>query len=195
MKPRATRLFLLLGLLASLNAGAQFNCGGGGPDGPTGDDGGVNGPNDRGGVRRTVSASGPSIVDQFQPLLQEVAADLKLTPRQLVLWERYEEKVGALMADQLRLEASSARRLTALQQIETRVATVRNRLTAIEDVAEAAGTLYEALDPGQKKVADLRLAATVPPLYSGLAAGGNGGPPRGEPGGGPRRREGRGGSN
>jgi len=156
----------------------------------------VNGPSDRGGVRRTVSASGASLVDQFLPLLQEVAADLKLTPRQLVLWERYQEKVGALMADQLRGESSAARRQSALQQIDTRVATVRNRLAAIEDVAEAARTLYEALDAGQQKIADQRLAATVPPLYSGLAAGGSA-DARGRPGGngGPQRREGRGGPN
>lgn len=203
MKNRSTRrLLLCTAVLASLSACAQFGdrgMGGGRGGPPGGDDGGVNGGNDRGGVRRTVSASGPSIVDQIQSLLQEVADDLKLTPRQLVLWERYQEKVGALMADQMRLDFSSARRLTALQQIDARVATVRNRLAAMEDVAEAARTLYDALDPEQKKIADLRLAATVPPLYSGLVSTGNTNAERGRPGAGsggaPQRREGRGSPN
>lgn len=191
MKNRAIRLLLCTAALAGLGACAQF--GDGGRAGPPGGDGGVNGDNDRGGVRRTVSASGASIVDQTQSLLQEVADDLKLTPRQVVLWERYQEKIGALMADQLRLEFSSARRLTALQQVDARVATVRNRLAAMEDVAEAARVLYEALDPEQKKIADLRLPATVPPLYSGLASGENTDAGRARPGAGgaPQRREGR----
>lgn len=131
-------------------------------------------------------------LDRWSAQLDQTALELNLTPRQLVVWEDYQARTRALMNEQLRDEPSAARRLTAPQQIDTRVATVRHRLAAIEEVAAAATRLYEILDPEQKAVADRRLAATVPPLYSGLIScapmgapvgggdkpGGKGAPPR-----------------
>jgi hypothetical protein len=131
-------------------------------------------------------------LDQWSAQLEQTALELDLTPRQRVVWEDYENKTRALMNDQLRTEPTAPRRLTAPQQIDTRVTTVRHRLAAIEEVAAAATHLYEILDPGQKAIADRRLAATVPPLYSGLIScapmstpggpgdkpGGKGAPPR-----------------
>ena len=164
MKRTSTLFFLLL----LLSACAPF--GGGGRGGPSGD------------------AVGPpiiSVTDQQQVLLRETAAELKLTPRQLVLWERYQQRVGALMADQLRSEPSPNRRLSAPQQIDSRVATVRQRLAAIEEVQQAATAVYESLDAEQKKIADQLLAQTVPPLYSGLISCFTAPPTRDQPGGGP----------
>ena len=158
----------LFPILLVLGACAQLN------DGP---------PGDR-------SAATSSVIDRQQVLLREAAAELKLTPRQRVLWERYQERVGALMADQLRAESPSARRLSAPQQIDSRVATVRHRLAAIEEVQDTATAVYESLDAEQQKIADLRLAATVPPLYSGLISCFTAQPTRdsGGPGGAPPRR-------
>lgn len=154
-------IFLLLGACAQLN------------DGPPG-----GGPLARG-------AATTSIADQQQVLLRETATKLKLTPRQLVLWERYQDRAGALLADQLRADSPSTRRLGALQQIDSRVATVRHRLAAIEEVQDAAAAVYESLDAEQQKIADRRLAATVPPLYSGLITCFTAEPARDRAGGGP----------
>lgn len=189
-RPQTTRVLLAATLLSLSfhSAHAQFGGRGGqqsgGGGGPSDERGGQRGSD----MRRSVSL-GQQLIEQHRALLQEVAEDLKLTPRQLVLWEAYQEKIGTLIADQLRIESSSTRRTSALQQIDVRVDTVRNRLTAMEDIAEAARTLYAALDLEQKKIADQRLAATVPPLYSGLGdsgtrggSEGNGSPTRGERG-------------
>jgi len=162
MKRTSTLFFLLL----LLSACAPF----GGRGGPSSD------------------AVGPpiiSVTDQQQVLLRETAAELKLTPRQLVLWERYQQRVGALMADQLHSEPSPNRRLSAPQQIDSRVATVRQRLAAIEEVQQAATAVYESLDAEQKKIADQHLVETVPPLYSGLISCFTAPPTRDQPGGGP----------
>ena len=77
------------------------------------------------------------------------------------------------MADQMKQESASFARRTAVQQINSKVDTVRNRLAAMEDVSDKAVMLYQSLDDAQKKIADLRLPATVPTLYSGLACQGS----------------------
>ena len=170
------RALIPLLLSIALSACAPFSDGGG-RGGPPGD--GANAADDRRGASTTL------VTDQQQVLLEETAAELKLTPRQQVLWERYRQRIGALMADQLRPESSPSRRLSAPQQIDSRVATVRHRLAAIEEVEDAANAVYAALDAEQKKTADQRLAATVPALYSGLIACFTAPASRDAPGGGP----------
>lgn len=139
----------------------------------------IGGQDERGG--------GPSVVADTQERLRLTAEALKLTPTQLPLWDRYQEKIGALMADQMKLESYQARQ-GALQQISRRVDTVRNRLAAMEDIHESASKLYAALDEKQKLTADRMLISTVPALYSGLGASGSNTERKGErPGkGGPR---------
>lgn len=131
---------------------------------------------------------GASVVTNLQERLRQTAEALALTPTQWPLWDRYQEKIGALMADQMKLESWQPRQ-SAPQQIGRRVDTVRNRLAAMEDVQEAASKLYAVLDDKQKRTADQMLVATVPALYSGLSGGGNErsesrGSGRGGPGGG-----------
>lgn len=128
------------------------------------------------------------IREDLQTQLSDVEARLKLNPPQSPHWDRYREAIGALMADQLRLDPRPVARLDALRQIERRVDVVRNRLVAMEDIADAAKALYAVLDADQRRVADRLLPGTVPALYSGL--GGQDTPARGErgapPGGGRR---------
>lgn len=142
------------------------------------------GPPDGGGMSRgergydgprSVSASGGSsyVVDETQQTLSETAAALHLTPRQQVLWDSFQTRIGNLMADQIRGYINTPTGRTAVQQIDSKVDTVRDRLAAMEDIADAAKALYASLDQKQKETADLRLAATVPALYSGF--GGNAG--------------------
>ncbi|MGB4065794.1 MAG: Spy/CpxP family protein refolding chaperone [Azonexus sp.] len=126
-----------------------------------------------GGERDERGGGGTSVVANIQERLRLTAEALKLTPTQLPLWDRYQEKIGALMADQMKMESHQARQ-GALQQISRRVDTARNRLTAMEDIHESAGKLYAALDDKQKLIADQMLISTVPALYSGLGSGGGG---------------------
>lgn len=158
-----SRLLLSLCLTAGVAACA----------GPGGRDGGPGGTGRGDMAERRGGASSP--VDLVQAQLRDSAEELKLTPKQLPLWEAYQEKVGALMADLLRSETYQRPGQSAPRQIAGKVDTVRNRLAALEDIAEAANRLYDSLDAGQKAVADRRLANTVPALYSGLGgAGGRG---------------------
>ncbi len=108
------------------------------------------------------------VVDDLQTQLAEVEQRLSLTPLQQPLWERYRETIGALMADQLRLDPRPVTRIDAVKQIGRKVDVVRNRLVAMEDIAEAAELLYGTLDADQRRVADRLLPGTVPALYSGL---------------------------
>src|SRR5574343_1985038 len=110
-----------------------------------------------------------SPVADLQADLSKTAEALALAPAQAVLWDAYQEKVGALMADQMKLPPyRAAARLSAPRQIEQKIDVVRNRLAAMEDIQEAAGRLYAALDDKQKSTADQLLARTVPALYSGF---------------------------
>lgn len=100
--------------------------------------------------------------------LRDTMLALALTPRQQVLWDVYQESVSALMSDQMRPENKVIRK-SAPHQINARVDTVRNRLAAMEEIADKANALYRSLDDRQKKIADERLLSTVPALYSGLS--------------------------
>lgn len=167
-----TRLNRFLGLIlitASLHACSQM---GGGPGGP-GDPGGRGGASDSG--PRSVSASRNPLFDEMQWQIEETATQLKLRPDQRPLWDAYMEKVGALMADQMRPTAyanadpkTGKPTKSALQQIDAKVDLVRNRLAALEDIADAAQRIYLSFDTQQREIADQALAATVPNLYSGL---------------------------
>lgn len=153
---------------------------GGGPGGGMGRGQDMGGPG--GGMGMQGGGGVQTVLDQLQNQLKSTADELKLTPKQLPLWDDYQEKVGALMSDMLRIPPYRGANQGAMQQINSKINTVRNRLTALEDIAEAAKKLYDSLDDVQKKVADRRLALTVPTLYSGLAAS-DGGPGSGTPGG------------
>jgi hypothetical protein len=143
---------------------------------PPGGDRGDEGPGTarRGGPTTAGEAGGSPPHALLQEQLRQTAEALALTPRQLPLWDTYQEKVGALLADQMKLPPYRARQ-TAPQQIAVKLDTVRNRLAAMEDIQEAASRLYAALDEPQKALADRMLAGTVPALYSGLATPGESG--------------------
>lgn len=156
------RLLLAILVASTLSVSACAPMGGRGPAN-----------NQPGGEHDERGGGSPSVVANLQERLRQTAEALQLKPTQLPLWDRYEEKVGALMSDQLKLESYQAR-LGALQQIARKVDTVRNRLTAMEDIQEAASKLYAALDEKQKLTADQLLPSTVPALYSGLGGSGGG---------------------
>lgn len=164
MEKLGRRLWLCPLLAIALSACAPM----GGRDGGMGRGPDMGGPGERG--MGSPGGGAQTVVDQLQNRLRSTAEQLKLTPKQLPLWDNYQEKVGALMSDMFRTQPYRAAHQNALQQIGGKVGTVRNRLAAMEDLAEAAAKLDESLDDGQKKVADRMLPVTVPNLYSGFVS-------------------------
>ncbi len=167
------------------------------PGGP----GGRAGHGPRGGNADADIGASYSPMLQLQEQLRDTADALRLTPKQTALWDIYQEKVGALMADQMKIPPYQSSRLSAIEQIGRKADVVRNRLAAMEDIQEAAAKLYLTFDESQKATADRMLAGTVPALYSGLGGtpsggertggrnrmgGGAGGDGGGPGGGGPR---------
>ncbi len=132
----------------------------------------------RGGADRDRARSDPvprdevttlSANDQVRMQLGSVRSGLKLTPEQASVWQVYENKVVDLLED-LSRGANQPQGGNALKQIDSRVDVVRNRLTAMEEIAEAANKLYASLSDEQKTMADRTLAGTLPALYSGAPA-------------------------
>ena len=103
--------------------------------------------------------------DQARMQLVNVHSALKLTPEQAPAWQVYENKVVGLLDDLSR--GFNQPGGNALKQIDARVEVVRNRLTAMEDIAEAAVKLYGGLSEEQRTTADRMLPGTLPALYSG----------------------------
>jgi hypothetical protein len=144
---------------------AQF----GGPMGGMG--GGPPGDGLDGRPRGSIMASGSHLIASTEQQLDNLRFQLKLHPEQESAWLSYQEKVGALVADQLRPEPTAvAEAGNAVRQVDRKADVVRNRLAAIEDIGDAARHLYDLLDEQQRAVADRLLAATVPSVYSGASA-------------------------
>jgi hypothetical protein len=97
-------------------------------------------------------------------------------PEQYTAWQRYADKVMAFADDASRARiAAAGEGRNALQKIDQQLDQARNRLTALEDIALAAKSLYGMLNAEQKLTADRRLAAVLVPN----AAFGGGVPPSG----------------
>lgn len=160
---------------------------GGGPMGGSMGRGGMGGPpggmRDGGspGERCSVSPSGDQLIANTMRQLDNVQYQLRLRPGQEVLWAAYQEKVGALLEDQLRPRRETVGG-NALQQMDGKIDIVRNRLAALEDISGAARKLYQQLDTAQREMADRLLPATLPAGDPGLGAerpGNPGRPPEG----------------
>ena len=94
--------------------------------------------------------------------LHEFHEDLKLSAAQEPAWEAYAERLKALARD-VRRERTHGSRVqgTLLQRLDRTVDLARNRLTAVEDIALAAKSLYAMLTEEQQKIADPRLANII----------------------------------
>jgi periplasmic protein CpxP/Spy len=153
---------LVLGVFFVQDATAQL--GGGFPGG-----GGMRGGMRGGGSReRNPTREGerpiqPNTVDDIEDRLGLLEDDLQLTAAQQTAWQRYADRVKALASDIARERGRSelAEKQTVVQQIDHAVDIARNRLTALEDIAAAAKSLYGTLAPEQQTRADPRLANIV----------------------------------
>ncbi len=103
--------------------------------------------------------------DQAQMQLNNARRILRLTPAQDPLFDTYQDRVVALLDDLNRGVPPTTVADSAIKQIDRRVDLLRNRLAALEDIADAARRLYAALTPEQKESADRVLPGTLPAMY------------------------------
>jgi LTXXQ motif family protein len=102
-------------------------------------------------------------VDQLEYRMYQLHADLRLTPVQDMAWGAFSDKVKAMVADITREQqrATASGTLNSMKQIEQTTDSIRNRLTALEDISAVARLLYDGLNEEQKTTADPRLASIV----------------------------------
>ena len=171
-------------LAAAADAMAQFGGGFPGGGGMPGGGGRRGGGGDRSAARdmQRPAAEQPR-VDYFEQTIEELRIDLKLQAAQMPAWEAYTAKVRALAGDiaRARSQMPPGPETNVLQRIDRAVDVARNRMTAIEEVSDAAKALYAALAPEQKVVADPRLATIVISLTNGAMARSPAMPPDGNP--------------
>ena len=107
--------------------------------------------------------------------LHELQEDLKLRLEQEPAFEAYARHVRALAVDVSRERRSlpATQGLSLLQRIERNVDAMRNRLAAVEEIADAAKALASTFSPEQQVSADPRL---VNLMLLPLAAQASGGP-------------------
>ncbi len=156
---KAISLLILTGIaaLSMHQAAAQYRGSGGGMRG-----GG------RDGAADSARSQRPAIQRESTPqpevIMHELYEDLKLAPQQEAAWQAYVSKIQAMASDLARdrRRAQTSPQLPMPQQFDRVLDAARNHLTALEDIAVAAKTLYEALTPEQKAIADSRLAAIIP---------------------------------
>jgi hypothetical protein len=173
--PLRLPLVFFLGLALAGPACAQF---GGGTGGSRRGGAGGGAENRARSAEPSAGVTRLSQNDQIRLQLTDVRLALKLTPEQAASWQAYEDKVINLLAD-LSRGGEVPMGGSALLQIEGRIDIVRNRLTAMEDLSDAAKKLYAGLSDEQQTLADRMLPGTVPTLYSGAGAPA---PGRGRPG-------------
>ncbi len=171
--------------LAAPMASAQAP--GGGTGGARGGTGGPAGSHLPAGKRGDTSAADApvSLQGQVQIQLEDLQDALRLTPAQQGTFGAYSDRLLKL-ADDIARARFAARRAsgedTALQQFDRLADIAHNRMTAVEEIAEAGKALYAALSPDQKRTADRRLAlialqlagsGTAPPM-PGMEGGSSG---------------------
>jgi hypothetical protein len=115
----------------------------------------------KGDDARMVNANLPELVSIRMSQLEE---DLQLTTAQMPLWKTYRARVMEMLEDTKRGPRVSASETNAPRRLDALADMARNRLTAVEDIVDAGKALYASLTPGQKEVADRRLALPLATL-------------------------------
>jgi len=96
--------------------------------------------------------------------LHELQEDLKLVPGQQPLFDAYAETLRGLANDVARerqRQGANVASASLVERIDRNVDSLRNRLTAVEDIAQAAKALYAKLNSDQQRAADPRLATLM----------------------------------
>jgi hypothetical protein len=109
--------------------------------------------------------------------LDKLEDDLKLAPEQQGAWNAYADKILKFADDMTRAQfmartGSVSQDATAAQQLDQLTDRARNRMTAMEDIAQFGKALYAVLTTDQRKIADRRLVLPMLSLANGLPAPG-----------------------
>lgn len=114
-------------------------------------------------IRPAPDANVPlTMLQAVQYRLELLEEDLRLRPDQNVAWLAYRERVLKLAEDMQRSSRSAlAGDLTAGKRFDRLVDLARDRLTAIEDIADAGNSLYATMSPSQQSLADRRMAVPI----------------------------------
>ena len=123
--------------------------------------------------------AGVDVSAPVQIQLDKLEDDLALTSQQTAAWNAYADKILAFADDMTRAQffartASVPKDATAAQQLDQLADRARNRMTAMEEIAESGKALYATLSSDQKKIADRRLVLPMLSLANGLPAQGTG---------------------
>jgi hypothetical protein len=166
-----SRIQLLSGIMLLVFAAGATDClaqfgGRGSRGGQGGMSGGARGDN----RDQEIRPGRPDLesLEQVDYRLSILEEDLRLNPTQRTPWDSFANKVRAYAGDIARARARIANApltggATGVQHIEQAADDARNRATALDDIAIAAKTLYAALTPEQKYLADSRIATIVAP--------------------------------
>jgi hypothetical protein len=160
--------------LAGVEACAQYpgggQSGGRGIPGGAGSTPGIRSSQDRRGERPPDTPV--SLIGEVEMQLDRLEEDLRITAAQQAAWDAYARKVIRLADDVARARfaarATQEAPATALQQFDRLADVARNRLTAVDEIANAGRALYAVLTPEQKALADRRLAPAALALANGL---------------------------
>jgi hypothetical protein len=171
-------LIVATAVLMPLESPAQF--GGGMPGG------GMRGSRNRPDApakdqRPPLQDNSPEHVEDRLGMLEE---DLRLSVDQRAAWQSYADKVMALAVDAARERERGplgGASMSSVQQLDRAVDVARNRMTALEEIALAAKSLYGVLSAQQKTVADPRMATIVSAITDARPAPERTGRPRPAP--------------
>lgn len=127
----------------------------------------------------------PDSYQQTQHNLMLMKMDLQLKPEQEASWQKFSDKVMAyasdLSLDRARVgipESQGTAAVNGLQYLDQATAGARSRVSELEDIRNAANTLYESFTPDQKKIADARMASVISPRPDAQGGGSKGNPPQ-----------------
>jgi hypothetical protein len=98
--------------------------------------------------------------DQVRLHLTDLRIALKLHTEQNPLFDAYQSRIYALLAEPAHANYESAG--AGLQQIDRKIDQARSHVAKLEEASDAAKKLYAALDEEQKKAADRLLPGTLP---------------------------------
>ena len=147
--------------------------------GARGGRGGENRQNQNNQVNRLV----PDSYEQTQHNLMMMKTDLRLAPEQEAPWTTFSDKVMVYASDlsmeraRIGIPESQRTAVTGLQYIDQATAGARSRVTELEDIRNAANTLYGTLTLDQKKIADARMASVISPRPAAQGSTGGGDAP------------------
>ena len=114
--------------------------------------------------------------------LSSLPTELKLTPQQLPLYERYAQAVQKmLLQDGTWAARTPPPDTSAISRIGSQIDLASNRAEAWEEILDAAKPLYAQLDKSQQAIADKRLVVSLEPNAWALPPRPTQGAPAGSP--------------